>query len=123
MIRSIRQNQKGFTLIELLVVIFIIGVILAIATPNLRASGEKAQKKACLANQKLIQVQLENYYLEYNTYPDASNFVTELAKKGFLDSVVTCPSGGTYSFDPNYVDPSTGLTRVKVTCSIHPEAE
>ncbi|TCS83985.1 competence type IV pilus major pilin ComGC [Tepidibacillus fermentans] len=118
MITSVKKNNKGFTLIEILVVIFIIGIILAIATPNLKASGEKAQKKACLANQKLIQVQLENYYLEHHAYPNSSTFVTDLAKEGLLNSVITCPSGGTYSFDPNYVDPSTNLTRVKVSCSI-----
>ncbi|WP_339063516.1 prepilin-type N-terminal cleavage/methylation domain-containing protein [Tepidibacillus marianensis] len=118
---SLRNDQNGFTLVEILVVIFIIGVILAIATPNMKASGEKAQAKVCLANQKLIQVQLDNYYLENNQYPSSATFVADLAKDGYLNTIVECPSGGTYSFVSNYTDPNTGVTHTKVSCSSHNE--
>jgi len=120
-INSIRKSQDGFTLVEMLIVIFIIGVILAIATPNLKASGEKAQAKACLANQKLIQVQLDNYYLENNHYPDQTTFVADLAKAGYLNTIVECPSGGTYSFTDDTIDTTTGLTHTKVSCNVHTE--
>ena len=118
-----RNNEKGFTLIELMVVIFVIGVIMAIATPNLKASGEKAQEKACDANKKLIQVQLENYYLDHHAYPTdeaSSSFILKLAKEAYLDSVVTCPTGGTYTYE-NATDTDTGLTRVAVNCTVHDE--
>lgn len=72
------HNELGFTLIEMLVVLFIIGIILAIAIPNLKAAGEKAKEQADQANRYLIAAQADNYYLEYGEYPAS---VEELVKK------------------------------------------
>ncbi|WP_124727767.1 competence type IV pilus major pilin ComGC [Staphylospora marina] len=86
-------DEKGFTLIEMLVVLFIIGLILAIAIPNLKAAGEKASSQADRANRRLIASQADNYFLEYGTYPAS---VEELVKTNYLRSVPKCPGGGTY---------------------------
>jgi prepilin-type N-terminal cleavage/methylation domain-containing protein len=84
------HHEAGFTLMEMLVVLFIIGVILAIAVPNLKAAGEKAREQADQANRHLIAAQADHYYLEYGEYPAS---VDELVKKGYLRSVPTCPGG------------------------------
>lgn len=39
------QDERGFTLIEMLVVLFVIGVIIAIALPNLKNAGRQHRKK------------------------------------------------------------------------------
>ncbi|SEN06475.1 competence type IV pilus major pilin ComGC [Lihuaxuella thermophila] len=83
-------DERGFTLIEMLVVLFIIGLIIAIALPNLKAAGEKAKVKADEANRKLISAQADNFYLEYGEYPAS---VEELVKAGYLRSVPSCPGG------------------------------
>ena len=95
------KKEAGFTLVELLIVLFIIGVLMSIVVPNIRAAGEKAQERACLANKKLIHVQMENYYLEHGDYPqDASNFLTVLYNEKYLDSIPSCSiEGVTYTFD------------------------
>ncbi|KXG43247.1 competence type IV pilus major pilin ComGC [Tepidibacillus decaturensis] len=111
------KNEKGFTLIELLISIFIIGVILAISMPNLKASGEKAQAKACQANQKLIYVQMENYYLEHHQYPNQEGFLNELYKEQLLDQIPICSADGTYSYEL-VIDAISGQERLKIRCSI-----
>jgi prepilin-type N-terminal cleavage/methylation domain-containing protein len=93
------QDERGFTLIEMLLVLFIIGVIIAIAIPNLKAAGDKAKDRADLANRQLISAQADNYYLEYGKYP---NTVEELVKTGFLQKEPKCPgSQGKYIMNPS----------------------
>lgn len=102
-------GERGFTLIEMLVVLFIIGLILAIAIPNLKAAGEKAQEKADLANRQMIAAQADQYFLEYREYPS----VEELVKRGYLRAVPPCPGGGgKYVIHP---EPNLPFER-RVTC-------
>lgn len=108
--RRNRLSEAGFTLMEMLVVLFIIGVILAIALPNLKAAGEKARDQADLANRHLISAQADNYFLEFGEYPAS---VDELVKKGYLRSVPSCPGGkGKYVINR---DPKTDSDK-RVTC-------
>ncbi|MFC7442253.1 competence type IV pilus major pilin ComGC [Laceyella putida] len=87
------DGERGFTLMEMILVVFIIGVILAIAIPNLRAAGEKAKRQADRANRHMISAQADNYYLEYGEYPSE---VEELVKRGYLRSAPKCPFGKKY---------------------------
>ena len=87
---SVWKREEGFTLIEMLIVLFIIGIVLAIAIPNLKSAGEAARERADQANRKLIGAQADNFYLEYGRYPAS---VEELVRKNYLRSVPKCPSG------------------------------
>ncbi|RAL25917.1 competence type IV pilus major pilin ComGC [Thermoflavimicrobium daqui] len=88
-IRS-NSNEKGFTLVEMIVVLFIIGLVVACAIPNLKAAGETARERVDQMNRKLISAQADNYYLEYGEYPAS---VQELVKRNFLRSEPECPGG------------------------------
>jgi prepilin-type N-terminal cleavage/methylation domain-containing protein len=108
--KKLWQDETGFTLMEMLLVLFIMGIIMAIAIPNLKAVADKAKDRADLANRQLIAAQVDNYYLEYGEYPAT---VADLVKTGFLQKVPTCPTG-----QREYtINPSPNLPAEKrVTC-------
>ncbi|MGH9750905.1 MAG: type II secretion system protein GspG [Candidatus Polarisedimenticolia bacterium] len=64
-----RRRVAGFTLIELLIVVAIIGLIAAIAIPNLRNAMDRAKQNRTLADIKAIGTALEQYAVDNNTYP------------------------------------------------------
>ena len=68
-VRTRRRTQRGFTLIELLIVVTIIGIIAALAFPNLKNAMDRAKQKATMTNMRGIGNALELYSIDYNTYP------------------------------------------------------
>jgi general secretion pathway protein G len=63
------RRQKGFTLIELLIVVAIIGIIAAIAIPNLLNAINRGRQKRTMADIRNIGTAIESYSVDYNQYP------------------------------------------------------
>src|SRR5512141_1637315 len=69
-----KRNKKGFTLIELLIVVAIIGIIVAIAIPNLLNAIQRAKQKRSMADMRSAGTAAESYSIDYNQYPPAAAF-------------------------------------------------
>ena len=71
----IKKNQKGFTLIELLIVVAIIGILAAIAIPNLLTAMQRAKQKRSMADMRTIATAWEARATDVNKYNAAGGFV------------------------------------------------
>lgn len=65
----LRNKERGFTLIELLIVVAIIGIIAAIAIPNLLNAIDRGRQKRTMADMRSIGTAVESYAVDNNFYP------------------------------------------------------
>ena len=67
-----KKNAKGFTLIELLIVVAIIGIIVAIAIPNLLNAIQRAKQRRTMGDMRTSATAIEAYAVDMNRYPPAA---------------------------------------------------
>jgi type II secretion system protein G len=70
----LNRSKKGFTLIELLIVVAIIGIIVAIAIPNLLNAIQRAKQKRTMGDMRTIGTAAEAYAVDNNRYPSAAGY-------------------------------------------------
>ncbi len=71
MTRYLKRDEKGFTLIELLIVVAIIGILAAIAIPNLITAQRRARYSRAAGDTKSIMTQSMVVTSDYNLTPVA----------------------------------------------------
>jgi prepilin-type N-terminal cleavage/methylation domain-containing protein len=90
-------RNRGFTLIEIMIVVAIIGLLAAVAIPNLVRAQKTAKRTACINNLKTIegakvQWSLENKKGDQDVPTDGDLFGPDKPVSRKPD----CPSNGTY---------------------------
>jgi len=91
--------EGGFTLIELMIVIAIIGVLAAVAIPQMTGVKETANIGGAEAELKSLQTIMEMYYVRNDSYPAGTNVtIASLGLSEVTPGMETGPRGVDYEY-------------------------
>ena len=68
-----KNNTTGFTLVELLIVVAIVGIITAVAIPNLLNAIDRGKQTRTMADLRALAEAVEAYSVDSTIYPTAAD--------------------------------------------------
>ncbi len=95
MVRAFRtgkaRSERGYTMAELLIVLMIVGLIAAIAVPNIAGGVKRAEETALRENLAVMRKALNDYVADRGVGPDA---LSDLVDQKYIRFVPDDPVAG-----------------------------